>query len=551
VNVTVDAASALRVANSHHLFTEGVITSHGTIFLDAFQYGTVLNAFAPTNTYAGSGAIVLSDSPNNFIYTTTGGATLTLNLTGGLRGAGQLGYNSLFVTNNTTITAQGANPLVIDPPASGFDNNGTLAADAGARLTLLNGTFDNAQGRLAPSLGGTARLSGAALVGGVIDADGPVFMDNNSTLDAVTIEPGSVVALDNSQAALLRNTITNRGTLRSDAAQFGTVYNIQTPTVTLAGTGELVLSNSPNNIVYSSLANARLVNHNTIRGAGQIGYNALAVTNRGTIRAEGSHSLILDPPAGADAFVNDTGGLVHASGANITLQPGVFRNLGTVRVNAGRLFHDAGDPFTQEAGLVRVDGELEVAADAYLLQGGTLSGTGRVDSNVTHSGGVIAPGNSAGILTIEGSLTQQPASFLDIEIGGPTPGTEHDRLVVTAAAALNGTLRISFLGGIPQNAPLTILTAASRTGAFTTIETPSGVTAVVDYTPNAVIVTLTCAGRADFNGDGFIDFFDYDDFVLCYEGILCPPGTDADINGDGFVDFFDYDDYVLAFEAGC
>jgi hypothetical protein len=57
---------------------------------------------------------------------------------------------------------------------------------------------------------------------------------------------------------------------------------------------------------------------------------------------------------------------------------------------------------------------------------------------------------------------------------------------------------------------------------------------------------------ADFNCDGFLDFFDYDEFVNTYEGGTPPPcRTSADINGDGFVDFFDYDDYVALFEAGC
>jgi hypothetical protein len=55
---------------------------------------------------------------------------------------------------------------------------------------------------------------------------------------------------------------------------------------------------------------------------------------------------------------------------------------------------------------------------------------------------------------------------------------------------------------------------------------------------------------ADFNGDGFLDFFDYDDYVACFEGAGAP-GCDADFNGDGFVDFFDYDDFVAAFEVGC
>jgi hypothetical protein len=58
---------------------------------------------------------------------------------------------------------------------------------------------------------------------------------------------------------------------------------------------------------------------------------------------------------------------------------------------------------------------------------------------------------------------------------------------------------------------------------------------------------------ADFNADGFLDFFDYADFVSCFEGDACnnPDPLAADFNRDGFVDFFDYADYVLAFETGC
>ena len=55
----------------------------------------------------------------------------------------------------------------------------------------------------------------------------------------------------------------------------------------------------------------------------------------------------------------------------------------------------------------------------------------------------------------------------------------------------------------------------------------------------------------DFNGDGFVDFFDYDDYVLCFESGSCPPGRTADVNGDDFVDFFDYDGFVTAFQDGC
>ncbi|MEK6700764.1 MAG: hypothetical protein AABZ53_00745 [Planctomycetota bacterium] len=56
---------------------------------------------------------------------------------------------------------------------------------------------------------------------------------------------------------------------------------------------------------------------------------------------------------------------------------------------------------------------------------------------------------------------------------------------------------------------------------------------------------------ADFNCDGAVDFFDYDDFVVCFEGGACPAGTTADFDGDSTVDFFDYDAFVVAFETPC
>jgi hypothetical protein len=56
---------------------------------------------------------------------------------------------------------------------------------------------------------------------------------------------------------------------------------------------------------------------------------------------------------------------------------------------------------------------------------------------------------------------------------------------------------------------------------------------------------------ADFNNDGFVDFFDFDDYVNCFETGNCPPGRTADINLDDFVDFFDFDAFVEAFESGC
>ncbi|MDX2117257.1 MAG: GC-type dockerin domain-anchored protein [Planctomycetota bacterium] len=59
--------------------------------------------------------------------------------------------------------------------------------------------------------------------------------------------------------------------------------------------------------------------------------------------------------------------------------------------------------------------------------------------------------------------------------------------------------------------------------------------------------TQVSACPADFNGDGFLDFTDFDDFVGSFEA----GNATSDFNGDGFLDFTDFDAFVAAFEAGC
>ncbi len=64
---------------------------------------------------------------------------------------------------------------------------------------------------------------------------------------------------------------------------------------------------------------------------------------------------------------------------------------------------------------------------------------------------------------------------------------------------------------------------------------------------NAAVTFQIPPCRADFNGDSFLDFTDFDDFVVAFEG----GQSSSDFNGDGFLDFTDFDDFVMSFELGC
>jgi hypothetical protein len=81
------------------------------------------------------------------------------------------------------------------------------------------------------------------------------------------------------------------------------------------------------------------------------------------------------------------------------------------------------------------------------------------------------------------------------------------------------------------------------------IWSPEYANGIAYFTAEITVGTPSCP--ADFNADGFLDFFDYADYLGCFETGLCPEGATADFNEDDFVDFFDYADFVENFETGC
>ncbi len=122
----------------------------------------------------------------------------------------------------------------------------------------------------------------------------------------------------------------------------------------------------------------------------------------------------------------------------------------------------------------------------------------------------------------------------------------------TTATVGNGAAYDGRHGAVPAGTYYLAVTAYDATfgATFWAVDTGSthtGTISVDIYTNTGAIAGCP----ADFNGDTAVDFFDYEDFVICFEGGACPPGKTADFNNDTAVDFFDYDDFVVAFETPC
>jgi hypothetical protein len=142
------------------------------------------------------------------------------------------------------------------------------------------------------------------------------------------------------------------------------------------------------------------------------------------------------------------------------------------------------------------------AGSTFEVQGGRLEGVNTLTSGtapITISGGTVAPGLSAGTLTVSGDYTQDASSTLEIELDGFGAGLPggYDQLAVTGTATLAGTLHISLNFDAPIGTIFDIITAGSHTGMFIDPPTisgtlPPGTTFEIDYSsPDRVTARLT------------------------------------------------------------
>lgn len=136
-------------------------------------------------------------------------------------------------------------------------------------------------------------------------------------------------------------------------------------------------------------------------------------------------------------------------------------NLSTF-INYGEIIAESGTlAFNEDI----TTGEYQEYIDGTLVEYiGTYSGSGTFQFPAGYVlEGEVSPGSSPGVLTIAGNLTTGTNTTFNIEIDGPTVGTEYDRLLVQNNADISGEFNI-ILGYLPpSDAIFEIVTSTSLT----------------------------------------------------------------------------------------
>jgi hypothetical protein len=254
----------------------------------------------------------------------------------------------------------------------------------------------------------------------------------------------------------------------------------------------------------------------TVEGSGAKTWTSRTLNNAGRIVWNVSGAVTTGNGA---TWKNLAGSQCEFPGAAVMRDSGVgprlsLQNAGTLRKtgngttaqlevdleNAGRLELEGGTlavsgAWRQLAGETMVRAGTTVSCPQMDLLGGVLTGDGNLRA-VVNNRALISPGAAVGILTLveTASYRQSPDGTLIVELAGKVPGAQHDQLLISGPAELQGTLELGLRNGFLPivGDRFTCLTAGSITGAFANITgpTPAGTVWVPRYSPTMVTVAL-------------------------------------------------------------
>jgi hypothetical protein len=125
-------------------------------------------------------------------------------------------------------------------------------------------------------------------------------------------------------------------------------------------------------------------------------------------------------------------------------------------------------------GMLAINSKLTTAGGTVNVQQGTISGNGTIGGDV-NNGGAISPGNSPGVLVIEGNLAQGEGGSILIELSGTAARSQYDTLQVDGKLSADGTLEVSLLDGFQPSPGDTfdILDFGSLSGGFEEVILPN------------------------------------------------------------------------------
>ncbi len=366
----------------------------------------------------------------------TNGHTMTLNgpITAGVR---------MIKTGSGTLVLGGANVL----SGKVVINNGTLRASSNS--------FSAAEGQV-PQLvfgnsGGTFQLASS-----FSEFYPAVVLEVNGTIDT----QGNQITLNGVVAGGSSTTFTLMGS---------------GGTVTLANVGNIY----PGDFILEDVTlNSGVSNWPAVTGqlpTLTYGGSGNGVFQAGTNFPNFDSNIVLNANGMIDAQTYNVSVVVNGS---VTLNGYTLNTEGAVTLNGGG---SGGGHFSVGPGITYLNGNYD--SDINIVSGGTIKGTGTHTGTIhIYEGGVIAPGNSVGTMTVA-TLTLDSGSTTDIEIDASAASL----INVTGAATVAGTFQVTpDLSPYLHQGRYLVLTANPLSGSFDSLLQSPGFTFSLDPVGNDI-----------------------------------------------------------------
>ncbi|MDP1663377.1 MAG: GC-type dockerin domain-anchored protein [Phycisphaerales bacterium] len=554
VTVPATGANSPEWGQGYHYLHGGLVIDAGvSVFMDGDISNSASTTWHGDDTFYIDSAYAPLPGPPGGIFRNLAGATFLATGNGQMHGLIGLGH---FLNSGTFTKEGGGGTTTI---SSRFVNTGSVHVSTGT--LRLNGPSSPPS-----SFGGTITVDAGSLLEFYT---GTTQLNNMSSAgDGMIRVVGATIELPAGTTSTLRH-------LDMDSARDGAGTLIVTHSVGLGGTHEggglTQIAPGCTGVIDNSYTNYDGPVHNGGTLTWTAGFIGLSATAPFTNTATGIFEVRCDnlPLAGAGftsaVFTNHGRFGKYAGPGDTTVSLAAFNNYGTVEAASGTLSFPGG--FNQHVGVTRLAGGAFAGTYAeYELRfhGGVLTGYGQIKGHVRNLGGTVRPGNSAGTITLsQGSSNgyiQEAGGTLEVEIGGTSPGTEYDRLVIDGGATLAGTLRVLRTNGFTGDGNFDIITFGfpGLTGEFTTLDAPPGTT--VQYLADRVrVVFSSCSADLGMQGgaqgqDGVLDNNDFIVFIdhLFNQDPRADVGRQGGVApGEGIFDNNDFVVFIDAFFSGC
>ena len=412
---------------------------------------------------------------------TLGGAgTVTVNGPTTWTSGSMIGSGATILNGNTTMSGSGSKSLVTRT----LTNNATLTWSGGTFSVYEGAVINNAAAAVIDITtdsdisffsGAVGTLNNDGLVkktAGTLDTEIALVLANNATDAAKGIKVSS------GELSFTRS-VTNSGLFDSQGAILEltstfTNFNDATDTLTggqykVSGGGTFKFVNADIDVLAANIeldgATSRIVNQSNVGAFGGF----VSTTSAGALTIQNGHNLTTP-----GAFSN-SGNMTMGSSSTLTTTMGYTQSSGTTHLAA------ASAKLTTLSGIVDING-------------GQLTGIGTVEQ-ATQNAGTVKPGLSPGIMSVSGNYVQGASGTYEPEIAGTSAGTGYDRLDISGAATLNGTLSIVTVSPFAPTAgdSFQVMTFASSTGQFSQVQggnLGNGKSYSVSYNPTNVTLTV-------------------------------------------------------------